>query len=168
MGKIKIIVAAAKNDTIGNDNDLPWHLPSDMKMFKEVTAKSIVIMGRKCWESIPEKYRPLPGRTNLVLSRNPDYVAEGAEVFNNLKAAIRKYLGDDRDIFIIGGAQIYTEGFGMANEVLLTRIHEDVEGDIKLEGFRPDEWDLVKISPVMEENGHTFTFEQYKSCTVSI
>jgi dihydrofolate reductase len=140
-------------------------------MFKEVTAGSTVIMGRKCWESIPIKFRPLPGRDNIVLSRTVSNLpnSDGPfphTYFSSIEEVI--LLSYSRDIFVIGGAEIYKQLFPYAHEVYLTRIHEDVEGDIKLEGFRPDEWDLVKISPVMEENGHTFTFEQYKSCTVSI
>ena len=79
-GKISIIVAASSNLVIGKDNDIPWHIPTDLKSFKKITEGSPVIMGRKCWESIPERYRPLPKRANVVLSRNPDYKAEGAEL----------------------------------------------------------------------------------------
>jgi dihydrofolate reductase len=162
MGLIKVIVAVAANNTIGNDNDLPWHLPTDMKMFKEVTANSIVIMGRKCWESIPEKYRPLPGRTNIVLTRNPDYEAPGAEVSNSMMHSLNKYMNDKRDTFIIGGSEIYKSGFDQADYVLMTRIHEDVEGSVKLTGWNPDSWVIDDVSPLMEENGHSFSFERYK------
>ena len=160
---IAIIVAVAKNGTIGNDNDLPWHLPTDMKMFKEVTQNSTVVMGRKCWESIPEKYRPLPNRTNVVLSRNPEYIAEGAHAEEkSLLTALSKCDDQERDVFIIGGAQLYAEAFKFADRVYLTRIHEDVEDDIKLIGFNPDEWVKDTSTGIISENGHTFTFEQYQ------
>jgi dihydrofolate reductase len=162
MGLIKVIVAAAANNTIGNNNDLPWHLPTDMKMFKNVTKGAIVIMGRKCWESIPEKYRPLPGRHNIVLTRNLDYIAEGAQVSDSLMHVLNEHMNDKRDTFIIGGSQIYSDAFDKADQVYFTRIHEEVEGNIKLEGFNRDMWELIDRSTIMKENDHTFTFEKYK------
>ena len=84
MSKISIIAAASENLVIGKDNDLPWNLPSDLKNFKKITEGNFVIMGRKCWESIPEKFRPLPNRHNIVISRDPNYKAVGAAVINDL------------------------------------------------------------------------------------
>ena len=162
MGRIKVIVAASTNNVIGVNNDLPWHLPSDMKMFKEVTAGSIVVMGRKCWESIPVKYRPLPGRLNIVLTRNSEYKADGAEVYNSLFHVIRKYSTDDRDIFIIGGAQIYSIAFGLADTVHLTRVHTEIDGDVKLDGFVDSEWEVTKDGEMQEENGYKFNFQVLK------
>jgi len=163
MGRVKMIVAASKNNVIGTNNDLPWDLPTDLKFFKTITNGNIVIMGRKCWESIPEKYRPLPNRLNIVISRNPDYVAEGATVYNNLHMAIKDHRLDDRDLYIIGGGQLYKKSFGLADTLYLTRIEQDVEGDILLEGFKEEDWELKKKSDIKEENGYKFTFNKYTS-----
>ena len=158
MGKIKIIVAAANNDTIGVNNDLPWHLPTDLTNFKELTTGEAVLMGRKCWDSLPEKFRPLPNRTNVILSRSLS--DSDKEVYLNSMDEAIEYC-KDRDVFVIGGAEIYKLFFPLADEVYLTRIHQDVEGDVKLEGFNKDEWTLVDSSETINENGFTFNFEVY-------
>jgi len=162
MGKVSIIVAATTNLVIGKDNDIPWHIPTDLKNFKKVTEGSPVIMGRKCWESIPEKYRPLPNRTNVVLSRNPDYEANGAEVRNNLNEAIQEQINSADEIFIIGGSHIYKEAFKTADKLYLTQIYGNVEGDVFLEGLNPSDWQLVDATDMMEENGFNFRFEEYE------
>ena len=163
MGRVKMIVAVSQNNVIGTNNDLPWDLPTDLKFFKTITNGNIDIMGRKCWESIPEKYRPLPNRLNIVINRNPDYVAEGAEVYNNIHLAIRDYRLDDRDLFIIGGGQIYKNSFELTDTLYLTLIEQDIEGDVYLEGFEESDWDLNKKSEIKEENGYKFTFNKYTS-----
>src|SRR5689334_17373843 len=91
VANINIIVAASDNNCIGRNNDLPWNLPTDLKRFKEITSGHIVVMGRKCWESIPEKYRPLPKRTNVIITRNKDYKAEGAHVRHDLHEALNEF-----------------------------------------------------------------------------
>ena len=106
--KVSLIVAVAKNGVIGKDNDLIWSLPKDMRFFKETTLGHYVIMGRKNYESIPERFRPLPNRTNVVITRQSDYQAEGCVVVNSLENALElaQHNGDDEP-FIIGGGQIY-------------------------------------------------------------
>lgn len=165
MGKIKIIVAAANNHTIGNDNDLPWHLPTDLKRFKEITMGSTIIMGRKCWDSIPLKFRPLPGRLNVVLTRTTSNLPNSEGPFPQMYLSSMEEileLSKNDDVFIIGGAEVYKQCFPMADEVYLTRLQEDVEGNIKLTGFNPDEWDMVSKSELIEENGYSYHFELYK------
>lgn len=163
MSKISIIAAASKNLVIGKDNDLPWNLPTDLKNFKKITEGSFVIMGRKCWESIPEKFRPLPKRQNIVISRDPEYDAVGAAVINDLETIIRVFKNDGEhgEVFIIGGAQIYKEAFKHADKMYLTQILSDVEGDTYLDGLDFSEWTLTETSPKMEENGIEFRFATF-------
>lgn len=162
LGNIIIIVAASTNNVIGKDGDLPWNLPSDLKMFKEVTTDQVVVMGRKCWESIPEKFRPLPNRTNVVLTRNPDYKAEGAEVRSDLQAALEEFMYDGKDIFIIGGAEIYKEGFQYANKLYMTRVVAEIKGDTHLEGLIGSDWLLYEFEGPFKEDELDFRFERYK------
>ncbi len=161
IANINIIVAASNNNCIGKDNTLPWNLPTDMKMFKEVTSNHIVIMGRKCWESIPEKYRPLPNRTNVVITRNKDYKANGAEVRFDLVSTLNEFSYEDKDIFIIGGAEIYNEAFQYANNLYLTRVMTDVHGDTYLTGLVESDWHLVSFEGPYKENGFDYRFDKY-------
>ena len=164
MSKINIIVAASNNMVIGKGNDLPWYLPTDLKRFKELTQNGYVIMGRKCWESIPDKFRPLPNRKNVVVSRNDDFAANGAIVINNLTNTL-KFIKDeplDNKIFVIGGSQIYKEAFKFADKLYLTRILEDVKGDVHLEVFDENEWGVIEKSENIKENNITYRFEVYE------
>jgi dihydrofolate reductase len=163
---ISIIVAASTNLVIGKNNDLPWHLPSDLKRFKELTSGSVVYMGRNTWESIPVKFRPLPNRDNVVITRDKDYLAEGAVVTSDLEGLKRIFnlssilFGPDEQ-FIIGGAEIYKQLLPIADKVYMTEVLGDIEGDTYLEGFNPEEWELANISEVLEENGFRFIFKEY-------
>ena len=163
MSKISIIAAASKNLVIGKDNDLPWNLPSDLKSFKRITEGSFVIMGRKCWESIPEKFRPLPKRDNIVISRDNNYEAFGAAVISDLETLLMVFQHDgvDSEIFVIGGGQIYKEAFKYADKLYLTQILSEIDGDTYLEGLNFDEWGLTESSEVIEENGIEFRFTTY-------
>jgi len=127
---ITIIAAVANNGVIGKDNKLPWKLAADMAFFKETTMGHCVITGRKNYESIPEKFRPLKGRTNIVVTRQDGYMAEGATVVSSIEEAIKfaKSTGDS-EIFIIGGAQIYEQCLNLADKMYITRIDEDFDGD---------------------------------------
>jgi dihydrofolate reductase len=159
---INIIVATTTNFVIGKDNDLPWHLPTDMKYFKDTTKGHIVVMGRKCWESIPEKFRPLPNRKNIVMTRDPNYVANGAIVSHDLEQILVSHENSHEQVFIIGGAELYREAFKYANRLFLTQIYSEVEGDVYLEGLEPNNWSLVEGSELYEENGFKFRFELYE------
>ena len=159
---INIIVAMSNNSVIGKNNTLPWHLPTDLKYFKDTTNGHTVVMGRKCWESIPEKYRPLPNRKNIVVSRNKDYVAKGAIVINDLEQILSSNENNLEQIFIIGGAELYKEAFKYANKLFLTQIFQDVDGDIILEGLNSKDWCLYEGSEIYEENGFKFRFELYQ------
>ncbi|MEV6522294.1 dihydrofolate reductase [Longispora sp. NPDC051575] len=122
-----LIWAQAANGVIGRDNALPWHLPEDMKRFRTLTAGATMIMGRRTWDSLPERFRPLPGRRNLVLTRRPDWSAPGAEVFGSLAAALDAATGD---VWVMGGAAVYAEALPFADRVEVTELQESFEGDV--------------------------------------
>jgi len=122
---ISLICAMAKNRVIGKDNKMPWHLPADLKHFKSVTMAKPIVMGRKTYESIG---RPLPGRQNVIISRNSDYAAEGCNVVHSIDAAI-ELLSDSEEIMIIGGGFLYSQMIGSANKLYLTLIDLEVNGD---------------------------------------
>lgn len=126
--KLSLIVARARNGVIGRDNALPWRLPEDLAHFKRTTIGHPVVMGRRTWESIG---RPLPGRRNLVVTRDPEWRADGAQPVRSLEAAIAIATdGDDvPPLFVIGGAQVYATALPLAAEVHVTEIDRDVEGD---------------------------------------
>lgn len=129
--EVALMAARARNQCIGRDNRLPWHLPGDLQYFKRVTRGKPIIMGRRTWESLN---KALPGRTNIVITRRPDYVAEGGEVVHSLDAALA--LGEriaERDqageVVVIGGADIFREALPRAHRVYMTEVHADVDGD---------------------------------------
>lgn len=162
---LSIIVATSANLVIGKDNTLIWHMPADMKYFKEKTSGHCVITGRKNYESIPEKFRPLPNRTNIVVTRQTDYQAPGAIVASSIEKAIAiaKELGDE-EVFIIGGAEIYKQSMPMVNRLYLTRIHHEFEGD----AFFPEvDLEIFKLTNAIshqadEKNKYNYTFETYE------
>jgi dihydrofolate reductase len=126
--QVVLIAAVARNGVIGRGNALLWKLPEDMKHFRRVTAGHAVLMGRKTWDSLPERFRPLPGRRNVVLTRQPAWQAEGAQAMPSLPAALEALAGAER-VFVIGGAEIYAAALPMADELILTELHRDYDGD---------------------------------------
>ena len=135
---ISIIVAIGTNRVIGKDNNLPWRIPDDLKRFKELTSGHPVIMGRKTWESLPEKFRPLPGRTNIVVTRNADYKAEGVMVTDSFSSALSAAERADgaNEIFIIGGGEIYKEALTSADRLYLTLVEDETLGDTFFSSLR--------------------------------
>lgn len=143
--KLALIVARSKNGVIGVDGDLPWHLSSDLKFFKKTTLGKPVLMGRVTWESLPFA---LPGRPNLVLTRNPDYVAKGAEVFTDMKAMIgRGYelAGETgaQEVMLIGGAKLYAALIDCCDRLYVTDVKAEIEGDAFFPNIESSHWDLV-------------------------
>ena len=123
-----MIWAQARGGVIGRDNDLPWHLPEDLAHFKKTTSGCPVIMGRRQWESLPERFRPLPNRRNIVLTRQAGYEAPGAEVVSDLPAALELVSGVDA--WICGGGEIYRQAMGVADVLVVTEIDLTVDGDV--------------------------------------
>jgi dihydrofolate reductase len=130
MTRINLILARAANGVIGRNGTMPWHLPEDLAHFKQQTAGAPVIMGRKTWDSLPPRFRPLPGRRNIVVSRQPDWHAEGAQRTSSLREALSlcEQAGSP-EAWVIGGAQIYAEAEPLAKRAIVTEIARDYEGD---------------------------------------
>ncbi len=155
---VALVVAVARNGVIGRDNGLAWNIPEDMAHFKAVTAGGTVVMGRNTWESIPPRFRPLPGRRNIVLSRQPGFTAPGAEAAPTLEAALALAASPTADrarpsvVFIIGGAQIYAAALPIAQRLEVTEIQHDFQGDAHLasgwqEGFHETSRRRVRAAP---------------------
>ena len=160
--KVSLIVAVSENGVIGKDNDLIWHLPKDMKFFKETTMDHHVIMGRKNFESIPHKYRPLPNRTNIVVTRQSDYKADGCVVVNSVEESleIAKQNGDSEP-FIIGGGQIYKIALeqNLVDRIYLTRIHYSFDGDTFFPELNSDWKEINREDCFKDEiNNYNFSF----------
>jgi dihydrofolate reductase len=153
---VSIIVAVARGGVIGAGGKMPWHLAEDLRYFRRLTLGHTVVMGRRTFSSIG---RPLPGRTNVVVTRNPDLRPEGVEVAGSLDEAVEKY----PDAFIIGGAEIYRQALPLAGRLYITRIDADFEGDTGFPEWNPGEWQL--ISTERHERGetfpHSFEFDVY-------
>jgi dihydrofolate reductase len=154
--KISVIVAMAANRVIGHENRLPWHLPADLKHFKATTLGKPVVMGRRTWESIG---RPLPGRTNIVITRDTAYTAEGCVVVHSLDEAIRA-AGEAAELMIIGGAELYHQALPQADTLHLTLIHGEFAGDTHFPEWRQDEWrETGRVDHEPDENNsHAYSF----------
>ena len=157
---VTIIAAVGRNRALGKDNDLIWHIPADLRRFKSLTRGHHVIMGRKTFESLG---RPLPKRTNIIVSRNPDYKAEGCIVVNSLVKAL-VIAQSDPNPFILGGAEIYKQALSFADAMDLTYVHEDFEADAFFPEFDPQEWVLTGREDFKkdDENPYDYSFVQYK------
>lgn len=165
--KVVLIVAVCKSNLgIGNENQLLWHLPADMKFFKETTMGYPVITGRKNYESIPEKFRPLPGRLNVVLTRDKSYHAEGAVVVNSIDKALKESELDGKEkAFIIGGGQIYREVLerGLVDEMYVSWVDTALEADTFFTGFQEGKWEVLweKRHEKDDKNPYSFTIVKY-------
>ena len=158
--KISMIAAVASNRVIGKDNDLAWHLPDDMKYFMNTTKNHCVIMGRRNFESIPKKFRPLPHRTNIIITRQKNYRQEDCIICHSMQEAIDycKALGE-QEAFIIGGGQIYEVGLPMADVLYITEVNAEVEGDTYFPEFNMAEWQEVSRIHHEADQKHTFDFD---------
>jgi dihydrofolate reductase len=153
---ISLIVAMAQNGVIGRDNSLPWRLPEDLKRFRAFTLGKPILMGRKTFESLG---RPLPGRTNLVLTRDRSWFADGVIVVHSIEAALMQAASSD-ELVVIGGAEIYRLVLPVARRIYLTHVHADVPGDITFPEFDPTQWADVEWTsqPADESHAYPLTF----------
>ena len=160
--KISMIAAMAHDRVIGKDNQMPWHLPADLAHFKRVTLGKPVLMGRKTFESIG---RPLPGRRNLVISRNPGYQAEGIEVVGSVEAALALLASSAvSELMVIGGGHLYAELLPSADCLYLTQIDLAVEGDTRFPAFDDGQWQRIdsESHQADEKNPHPYRFETWQ------
>ena len=162
--QLNLIYARAANGVIGINGALPWHLPEDMAHFKRTTLGCPVIMGRKTWDSLPAKFRPLPGRTNVVITRQTDWHDTGAQVAHHISEAIKMCGQLDpqpEQVWVIGGAQIYAEALPMAHRIVVTEINKEFEGD----AFAPvldSSWLETHREPHIAQSGLPFSFVTYQ------
>lgn len=159
-GYLTLIAAVAKNGVIGDSNALPWHLPEDLKHFKQLTSGHAVIMGRKTWESLPLRFRPLPGRLNIVLTRDPSYAAEGATVVHSMADALAAAAG--RTAFVIGGAELYAHALPLADKLELTEIARDFPGDAFFPEIDPTAWREIARQPGISADELRYDFVTYE------
>ncbi|KAF0166534.1 MAG: dihydrofolate reductase [Rhodocyclaceae bacterium] len=157
---LTLIAAVARNGVIGIDNRLPWHLPADLKHFKALTLGNTVIMGRKTWESLPTSFRPLPGRRNIVVTRDGSYRAEGAVVAPSLPAAIAA--AESGEAFVIGGAELYAVALPLADRLQLTEIDAAFEGDTHFPAIDPHHWRETARETHRDEAGFDYAFVIYE------
>lgn len=160
---ISIIVAASENNIIGNKGKLPWNLPDDMKHFQTLTEGKTVIMGRKTFESIPERHRPLPGRHNIVITRQKDLKLPGCDTVGSLQEAIKKSQNSE-EVFVIGGGEIYREALPLAKRIYLTRVHATVDGDAFFPEIPLQEWERIREErhEIDQRHRYAFTFQEYR------
>jgi dihydrofolate reductase len=157
--RLHLIYARAANGVIGRKGTMPWHLPEDLAHFKRTTLGCPVIMGRKTWDSLPPRFRPLPGRANIVVTRDAAWTAEGALVAHSLEAA-RALCPPDSDAWVIGGAQIYAQALPLASQVVVTEINQVFEGD----AFAPElgpAWHETQREAHVSASGLPFAFVNF-------
>jgi dihydrofolate reductase len=161
MTILNLILARASNGVIGKGNALPWRLPEDMAHLKALTIGHPVIMGRKTWDSLPAKFRPLPGRRNIVVTRNPDWYEAGAERVGSVQEAVQLAF-DAEQVFVLGGAQIYAEALPLATRAYVTEIAQAFEGDTFFAGLPETEWTQSAREEHISAKGLSFAFVTYE------
>ncbi len=159
---ISCIVAVAKKNVIGKDNDIPWYLPADLKYFKKVTTGKPIVMGRKCYKSIG---RPLPNRTNIIVTRDPFFISTNCLIAHSIEEALSLAvdLGED-EIFIIGGGMIYEQTMEFWDKLYITEVDLEVDGDIVFPEINKEQWTLEneEMHKADEKNVYNYTFKVYK------
>lgn len=157
--RIAYVVAMDDNRLIGRDNDLPWRLPDDMRWFRERTMGKPCIMGRKTYDSLPARFRPLPGRLNIVVTRNPGYEAPGALVAHSIEDALPA-AGEVDEIIIVGGSALFKKLMPVVDRLYLTRVHGVAEGDVYFPEYNAGEWrELFREEhPADERHAYAFTW----------
>lgn len=160
--KISLIAAVAANGVIGVDGDLPWYLPSDLKFFARTTRGHHVLMGRKNFDSIPEKFRPLPDRPNLIVTRKKDLEIPGVAVFHSIESAIEfARAAGESELFVIGGGQIYSQCMHLADKLYITHVDASPEGDTYFPEINEDVWNKELVMIKDRDAVHNYGFKTY-------
>ncbi|MBT3204988.1 MAG: type 3 dihydrofolate reductase [Gammaproteobacteria bacterium] len=159
MTSLSIISAMDENNLIGDKNTLPWHIPADFAYFKKTTMGKPVLMGRKTYESIG---KPLPGRRNIIISRNSSYQAEGCEITDSIQAAI-ELVSDHAEVMMLGGASLYEQTLTLADTLYITEVHHQFSGDTWFPAINPDDWKETwrEEHPSDERNKFPYAFVKY-------
>ena len=158
---IVVIAAVGRNGVIGRGGDLAWRDPQDLRHLRDTTMGSPVIMGRKTWDSLPPRFRPLPGRRNLVVTRQREWRADGAEGMPSLEAAIEAARGAPR-IFVAGGGELYVQALPFADELVLTEVDADLDGDTRFPSWDPSAFDRTASDARIDATGTRFAFVTYR------
>lgn len=157
--KISIIAAVAENNVIGKNNQLVWHLPADMNYFRGKTIEHCVIMGRKNYDSIPDKFRPLSGRTNIIITRQKKFFAPGCIVVNSIKSALEEASNrNETECFIIGGAEIYKQTIGICDYLYYTKVHASFDGDAFFPAVDWSKWEQMSQKDFQPDEKHDYSF----------
>ncbi len=156
-----MVVAASENNAIGHQGKLLWHLPKDMQFFKEVTWGHHVLMGRKSWEALPPKYRPLQGRPNIVVTRQTDFAADGCKVVKTIDEGVLFALNNgEEELMIIGGGEIYKQSLSITDRVYITRVHHIFgEADAWFPALNAGEWKETSRIPHLQDARHIYSFD---------
>ena len=165
MPRINLIYARAANGVIGKNNAMPWHLPEDLAHFKRLTQGWPVIMGRKTWDSLPARFRPLPGRTNVVITRQADWQEAGARPASSLADALSLCAASE-EVWVIGGAQIYAQAEPLADRIEVTEIDRDFEGDAFAPALGP-QWTATAREDHVTAGGLAFSFVSYRKAAAA-
>lgn len=158
MTCLSLIAAVARNGVIGTDNTLPWHLPEDLKRFRALTTGHHIIMGRRTYESIN---RLLPGRTTVIVTRNPAYQVPGALMARSLQHAV-ELCGGDREAFLIGGAELFQDGLRLGDRIYLTEIDAEFAGDVFMPPLNPAQWREVSRERHVSDQGWGYSYITYE------
>ncbi len=158
--KISLVAAVAQNGVIGKNNDLPWHLPDDMRFFIQTTKGHCVILGRKNYESLPAKFKPLPDRTNIVVTRQTRFDAPGCIVVHSMDEALDVAREkEEQEVMVIGGSDIYAIALPFADRLYLTEIQADVEGDVRFPQYDKKDWDEISRVHHEKDDRHKYAFD---------
>jgi dihydrofolate reductase len=164
--KVSLVAAVGRGGVIGRGGTIPWRIPEDLAHFRTLTTGHPVVMGRRTWDSLPERFRPLPGRRNIVVTRNPDWQSDGADRAGSLDEALDLVDGTER-VFVIGGAELYKAALPRADELVLTEIELDVEGDVVFPPWDRDAFEEVAREARVSEDGTSLAFATYARRRVS-
>jgi len=159
---VSLVAAVANGGVIGRDGTVPWHLPEDMAFFRELTTGHPVVMGRRTWDSLPDRFRPLPGRRNIVVTRNTSWEADGAERASSIEEALRLAGADEPVVYVIGGAEIYRAALPYADELVLTEVELDVTGDAFFPEWPRDGFLEIDRESRVADDGTRLAFVTYR------